>query len=38
MGDKTEVVFVLPNYDRVDPKVNLLEAAKLLMACTPNGI
>ena len=35
----TEVVFVLPNNTRIDlDGVHLLETAKLLMACTPNGI
>ncbi len=35
----TEVVFVLPNNTRIDlAGVHLLETAKLLMACTPNGI
>ncbi len=41
MNDDTEVVFVLPNRPRVaDPSTatKLLETAKLLMACTPNGI
>jgi hypothetical protein len=36
-----EVVFVLPDPDRVDitaPKHGLLETAKFLMACVPNGI
>jgi hypothetical protein len=35
-----EVVFVLPNLDRVTPRPGqtLLETAKLLMAATPNGI
>ena len=33
-----EVVFVLPNKERADLAKPLLEAAKLLMACTPNGI
>ena len=34
-----DVVFVLPNSGRVDlTGTNLLELAKLLMACTPNGI
>jgi len=37
---KTEVVFVLPNQQRVKPRSNqsLLETARLLMAATPNGI
>ena len=36
----TEIVFVLPNADRVTPRAgqSLLETAKLLMATTPNGI
>jgi len=40
MGDNNGVVFVLPNKDRADlaSKKPLLEVAKLLMACTPNGI
>jgi hypothetical protein len=41
MQDDDEVVFVLPNKSRVDSSANsnqLLESAKLLMACTPNGI
>ncbi|MBR1255200.1 hypothetical protein JQ634_16005 [Bradyrhizobium sp. AUGA SZCCT0240] len=34
-----DVVFVLPNPDRADLNgANLLNTAKLLMACTPNGI
>jgi hypothetical protein len=34
-----DVVFVLPNKGRVDlTGANLLNTAKLLMACTPNGI
>ena len=36
-----EVVFVLPNKTRVgsgSSAPQLLETAKLLMACTPNGI
>jgi hypothetical protein len=39
-GDTTEVVFVLPDRERVQKQSagSLLEAAKLLMACTPNGI
>ncbi len=37
-GDE-EVVFVLPDKVRVKtPAAHLLETAKLLMACTPNGI
>jgi hypothetical protein len=39
METVNDVVFVLPNAGRVDlTKPNLLESAKLLMACTPNGI
>ena len=38
MGDNAGVVFVLPDAARVDTAKPLLEAAKLLMACTPNGI
>jgi hypothetical protein len=41
MQDPKEVVFVLPNRNRVisSPTAShLLETAKLLMACTPNGI
>jgi hypothetical protein len=41
MDDDTEVVFVLPNKPRVasgSSATQLLETAKLLMACTPNGI
>jgi hypothetical protein len=49
MQDDTEVVFVLPNVERVRPAPpnlppvhpvpqRLLDTAKLLMACTPNGI
>jgi hypothetical protein len=40
MGDPDEVVFVLPDRSRADTAGggSLLEAAKLLMACTPNGI
>src|SRR6266550_7129667 len=40
MQDDDEVVFVLPNETRVVPGAGpnqLLETAKLLMACTPNG-
>jgi hypothetical protein len=36
-----EVVFVLPDHDRVAstaPQHGLLETAKFLMACVPNGI
>lgn len=39
--DPDEVVFVLPNRTRVGAaatQYQLLESAKLLMACTPNGI
>jgi hypothetical protein len=40
MTDNNGVVFVLPKGDRVDASAghSVLEAAKLLMACTPNGI
>ena len=39
MEDPNEVVFVLPNSQRVNlAGGNLLASAKLLMACTPNGI
>jgi hypothetical protein len=39
MEDPNDVVFVLPDSDRVDlTGANLLNSAKLLMACTPNGI
>ena len=39
MTDKDGVVFVLPNAGRANPGAgSLLEVAKLLMACTPNGI
>ena len=39
METPNDVVFVLPNNDRADPTgANLLNSAKLLMACTPNGI
>jgi hypothetical protein len=38
MKEDNEIVFVLPNEDRVFPGRSLLETAKLLMACTPNGI
>ena len=38
MLDNTGVVFVLPDVERVDTSRPLLESAKLLMACTPNGI
>ena len=43
--DADEVVFVLPDPDRLDPAPSstsspqrLTDTAKLLMACTPNGI
>jgi hypothetical protein len=39
MEQDIDVVFVLPKADRVDlTGANLLNSAKLLMACTPNGI
>jgi hypothetical protein len=38
MQDPDEVVFVLPNKSRAVPATHLLQTAKLLMACTPNGI
>jgi hypothetical protein len=40
MGAENEVVFVLPNKDRLKqmPAHSLLATAKLLMAATPNGI
>ena len=39
MEDENDVVFVLPNPGRINPAgANLLNSAKLLMACTPNGI
>jgi hypothetical protein len=41
MQNDNEVVFVLPNRSRVGANASqfqLLETAKLLMACTPNGI
>jgi hypothetical protein len=38
METDDEVVFVLPNKSRLGAGANLLETAKLLMACTPNGI
>jgi hypothetical protein len=39
MTDPDGVVFVLPNGSRANAAGgSLLEAAKLLMACTPNGI
>jgi hypothetical protein len=37
METTDDVVFVLPSFTRVNG-ANLLETAKLLMACTPNGI
>ena len=39
METPDDVVFVLPNAARINPAgANLLNSAKLLMACTPNGI
>jgi hypothetical protein len=39
MTDPNGVVFVLPNAGRANAAAHsLLEVAKLLMACTPNGI
>jgi hypothetical protein len=40
MRAENEVVFVLPDKDRAKamPQHSLLATAKLLMACTPNGI
>jgi hypothetical protein len=39
MENDLEVVFVLPNENRVkNNPTNILDTAKLLMACTPNGI
>ena len=39
MQTEDDVVFVLPKETRIDPAgANLLSSAKLLMACTPNGI
>ena len=39
MENENDVVFVLPNPGRINPAGgNLLNSAKLLMACTPNGI
>src|SRR5262249_31763346 len=41
MQDPDEVVFVLPNHTRhgnPPPGQSLLDTARLLMACTPNGI
>ena len=42
MTGPDEVVFVLPDYTRLGtpfaPSSSLLETARVLMACTPNGI
>lgn len=39
MQSDNEIVFVLPNKNRVAaPATHLLDTAKLLMGCTPNGI
>jgi hypothetical protein len=39
METENDVVFVLPRQTRVDTGgANLIDTAKLLMACTPNGI
>jgi hypothetical protein len=42
MQDPDEVVFVLPNDTRLktgfSPSSSLIETARVLMACTPNGI
>jgi hypothetical protein len=39
MQSDNEIVFVLPNKNRLaSPTANLLDTAKLLMGCTPNGI
>jgi hypothetical protein len=38
METPDDVVFVLPNKSRLGAGGNLLNTAKLLMACTPNGI
>jgi hypothetical protein len=39
MQSDDEIVFVLPNADRVTPSGrHTLDTAKFLMACTPNGI
>jgi hypothetical protein len=38
MVEDNEVVFVLPKETRAFNGGLLLETAKLLMACTPNGI
>ncbi len=31
-------MFVLPNKNRIASSTNLLDTAKLLMGCTPNGV
>ena len=39
MENENDLVFVLPNVGRINPAgADLLSSAKLLMACTPNGI
>ena len=39
MENENDLVFVLPNQGRINPAgADLLSSAKLLMACTPNGI
>jgi hypothetical protein len=39
METENDLVFVLPNQGRINPAgADLLSSAKLLMACTPNGI
>ena len=39
MQSDNEIVFVLPNKNRIaSPPTNLLDTAKLLMGCTPNGV
>lgn len=39
MQSDDEIVFVLPNKRRMAaPAANLLDTAKLLMGCTPNGV
>lgn len=39
MQSDDEIVFVLPNKNRMAaPAANLLDTAKLLMGCTPNGV
>ena len=38
MEEDNEVVFVLPDRDRIFPGGALLNTARLLMSCTPNGI